>query len=224
MGGTARRSGQPAVPTTPRIRLFRKKIQEVGLILPGRNTTPFVDNAAMQTPAYNPYAAPDDPIDSDVPFTNPNDDLVILASRMSRLGAALLDGIFGAVVVMIVGVIAGVSIKSLRVDPSNFVWALLPAILMVAAVQLYFLTKGQSVGKRLVGIRIVDVHTNHVPSLGRLIGLRWLLIGVLQNIPYIGSFLGLANILFIFGRERRCLHDYLASTKVIAANSGPYLT
>jgi hypothetical protein len=37
----------------------------------------------------------------------------------------------------------------------------------------------------------------------------------LAQIPMIGAVVALANILFIFGKEQRCLHDRLAGTKVI---------
>jgi len=36
-------------------------------------------------------------------------------------------------------------------------------------------------------------------------------------IPVVGSFYGLIDPLFIFGDERRCLHDMIADTKVIEA-------
>ena len=45
--------------------------------------------------------------------------------------------------------------------------------------------------------------------------LRSWMFGLLGWVPRAGSFLGLADILFIFRRDRRCLHDLLAGTKVI---------
>jgi hypothetical protein len=35
-------------------------------------------------------------------------------------------------------------------------------------------------------------------------------------IPFIGNFVNLADALFIFGEEHRCLHDHIAGTKVIS--------
>ena len=39
-------------------------------------------------------------------------------------------------------------------------------------------------------------------------------------IGHIRGGLGLVNVLFIFGPERRCVHDYIAGTKVINLPSG----
>ena len=48
-----------------------------------------------------------------------------------------------------------------------------------------------------------------------MIGLRYLPTAVVTQIPLIGSILGITDILFIFGQERRCVHDLIAGTKVI---------
>ncbi len=34
------------------------------------------------------------------------------------------------------------------------------------------------------------------------------------HIPMVGPLINLVNPLFIFGKERRCLHDYIAKTQV----------
>jgi hypothetical protein len=38
---------------------------------------------------------------------------------------------------------------------------------------------------------------------------------VLQQIPGINIFAGLLDPLFIFRQDRRCIHDFIAGTKVI---------
>ena len=44
---------------------------------------------------------------------------------------------------------------------------------------------------------------------------RMLPMQLIGLIPSFGQFIsGIVNPLFIFGKERRCLHDYLAKTKV----------
>lgn len=40
---------------------------------------------------------------------------------------------------------------------------------------------------------------------------------MIGQIPYLGPAFGLANVLWIFGGERRCLHDYIADTLVVNA-------
>ena len=50
-----------------------------------------------------------------------------------------------------------------------------------------------------------------------LIGLRYLPFWVVGQVWVIGPILSLANPLFIFREDRRCLHDLLAGTKVVVA-------
>ena len=38
--------------------------------------------------------------------------------------------------------------------------------------------------------------------------------------PILGNFIGLANVLFIFGQRRQCLHDMIAKTIVIDVTHG----
>ncbi len=76
--------------------------------------------------------------------------------------------------------------------------------------------KGQTIGKLAVGTRIVDLQ-GAVPPFGKLVILRYLVPWLVESIPTIGVILGLADGLFIFGRERRCIHDYLAGTRVVNA-------
>lgn len=80
-------------------------------------------------------------------------------------------------------------------------------------------TRGQTIGKLVLGIRIVDIDTNQVIPLVKQLLLRDLLIRVLVGIPFIGGIIGLVDSLLIFRWDRRCLHDHLANTKVIFART-----
>ncbi len=73
---------------------------------------------------------------------------------------------------------------------------------------------GQTIGKRLVRVQIVDV-TGELPDFGRLVVMRYLLFGLFGTMPGIGNVVGLVDILFIFRQDRRCLHDFTARTVVI---------
>ena len=75
-------------------------------------------------------------------------------------------------------------------------------------------TNGQTVGKYLAGIRIVDLNGN-VPDFTKLILLRYLPISLVGLIPGVGSVMSLIDVLFIFRSDRQCVHDLLAGTKVI---------
>ncbi len=76
--------------------------------------------------------------------------------------------------------------------------------------------RGQTIGKVVMSTKIVDLSGN-IPNFEKLLILRYLVLGIVTQIPIIGGMAGIANALFIFGKERRCLHDYIASTRVIDA-------
>jgi uncharacterized RDD family membrane protein YckC len=101
------------------------------------------------------------------------------------------------------------------------------AWLALLIVQVWLLaTRGQSIGKRIIGVRIVRYLDNGHAGLVH----AWLLreavftaIGfVLGLIPFVGPFLfrpafHLTDWCFIFRDDRRCLHDLMAGTKVVNA-------
>ena len=70
---------------------------------------------------------------------------------------------------------------------------------------------GQSLGKALCGVKVVDMNGNP-PGLLRGFVLRagcQVLFGVIPLVP-------LVNILCVFRKDRRCLHDHIAGTNVIS--------
>ena len=79
-------------------------------------------------------------------------------------------------------------------------------------------TRGQTIGKLVVGTKIVDADTEQLVPLWPLFFKRFLLIQILSAIPLVGNFVGLADTLLIFRENKRCLHDDLANTKVVVAN------
>jgi hypothetical protein len=102
---------------------------------------------------------------------------VELADRGQRFGAALLDGILGLAVVLPIMFFLG-TWDYVRQGQQ------LPRLLAVATVALGFLgfvllhgyylkIGGQTIGKKIVGIRIVDLD-NNVPPLAKVLGLRYL--------------------------------------------------
>ena len=80
-----------------------------------------------------------------------------------------------------------------------------------------FYKHGQSIGKKILDIKIVDLN-NNLPKLSSSYGLRYIISGLFPFIPILGNFLGLIDILFIFRKDRRCIHDHIAGTKVIKIN------
>ena len=98
----------------------------------------------------------------------------------------------------------------------NFYLTLALPVLAIAAVQWYLIaTSGQTVGKKLVGVKIVKTTGEDVNFVSGVILRAWVP-AVIGWVPFVGSIFGLVNILFIFGAEHRCLHDMIAGTKVIS--------
>ena len=82
---------------------------------------------------------------------------------------------------------------------------------------------GQNIGKRLVGLRVVRTDGTRV-SFGRYLGLRGIVSALPGFIPLIGNFWGFVDSAWIFGEQRRCLHDLIADTKVVTAASSEHAT
>jgi uncharacterized RDD family membrane protein YckC len=160
----------------------------------------------------NPYATPRTPVvRAEYPSSEGSE---ALASRGARLAAALIDGL--AAVVILLPALAAIFFvgENSSLSGAGLLFAGLSAIgfLVFAIYQMAMLLReGQTLGKKAMNIRIVNYSDGQVPPAGRLLMMRYFVNSLLGNIP-LYSFL---DILFIFGSERRCIHDYLAGTKVV---------
>jgi uncharacterized RDD family membrane protein YckC len=181
---------------------------------------------------FNPYAPP-----------SPDADLLlgggigadtsehILASRAARLGAYVLDMILAIpifagffVLLTFTRALDGGVYAVPWMDDSKFlggvvlimsIWAL-----GLVGYQWYLTaTRGQTLGKKWLGIRIVKVDGSPVDFISGVILRSWVT-GVLGFIPYINCCISLVGYLMIFGEEKRCLHDHIAGTKVIVVPPG----
>jgi uncharacterized RDD family membrane protein YckC len=86
----------------------------------------------------------------------------------------------------------------------------------VAGYQLYLLaTVGQSLGKRMMGIKVVRTDGTPV-DLARLIFLRNVVPVIIGMCTW--NLFSLVDTLCIFTEQRRCLHDHIADTQVIVVN------
>ena len=93
--------------------------------------------------------------------------------------------------------------------------SILTFALFSAANSYLMATAGQTIGKHMLEIRVVDATTGRVPTLTRQLGLRYGVMWFVAQIPGVGILLGLIDTLMIFRSDRRCLHDHLAGTKVV---------
>ncbi|MBC7369094.1 MAG: RDD family protein [Undibacterium sp.] len=78
-------------------------------------------------------------------------------------------------------------------------------------------TRGQSLGKRFLGLRIVRFGTGAPAGFAHGWLLRSVVPGVISFIPWIGFVFVIVNYSFIFREDRRCLHDLIADTRVVKA-------
>lgn len=145
-----------------------------------------------------------------------------LATRSQRLVAAIVDSFIS---VLAIGPLMYFTGYFERVTQQE-VTVLETASLGLAGFVLFVIlhgyplaTRGQTLGKMLIGIRIVDYTDDRLLPFGRLLALRYLPISVIANIPIplVGQGLSLINVLMIFGSEQRCGHDLIAGTKVVKA-------
>ncbi|MBC5763693.1 RDD family protein [Ramlibacter albus] len=141
-----------------------------------------------------------------------------LATRMQRFWAAMLD----------LGIGLGLMAVASAVTPWN-PWSAeggwwTPQWLNIGLSFLLFSVvhgvplarRGQTVGKMVLGIRIVRIDGSRA-SLGRLLGLRYGIGTLATVIPAIGQPYALVDALLIFRKSRRCLHDVIADTVVLKA-------
>lgn len=144
----------------------------------------------------------------------------VLARRGTRLLAAVVDGLMVGGAVWAVSMIPAVqsivqaqaTAMSLQtVNPISMVLGF-GVFLLIQAWPL--LTRGQTIGKMLFGLRIVRSDGSK-PDAWRLLGLRYG-IGFVLNMNAIASMVyGLLDCLLIFRASRKCLHDSIADTQVI---------
>ena len=145
-----------------------------------------------------------------------------LAGRGTRLGAALIDVTLALVAFGILALVTPINIFHFGAARTGFTLALVLQNLAVGFVLFVLIhgyllaTSGQTVGKKLLNIRIVRSDGSPA-SFGRLVGLRYLTTSVLASIPWVGTVYGLLDTLFIFRASRRCLHDNIADTIVVTA-------
>jgi uncharacterized RDD family membrane protein YckC len=138
----------------------------------------------------------------------------VLASRMSRLLAALVDGLLGGGPVShIIGI--GILEGGLRGYPGLLiVW--LVASITVFVVQCVLLSKyGQTIGKMVLRIRIVKTSTGENGGFVTNVLLREIVSSIPGIVPFVGGAWGLVDVLFVFRDDRRCIHDLIAGTHVI---------
>jgi uncharacterized RDD family membrane protein YckC len=132
------------------------------------------------------------------------------AGRADRALAKSLDGLIVGLPVLIGG--AGYLAAPDSSLQGPLITLTSAAFFMLLSAQVWLLsTAGQTMGKRLLKLRIVRLGTGEPPGFGRAVALRCWANALLTMIP----FYSLLDVLFIFREDRRCIHDLLAGTEVV---------
>ncbi|MEZ6133298.1 MAG: RDD family protein [Pirellulaceae bacterium] len=148
---------------------------------------------------------------------------VELASLLSRLAANFVDGI----AIMLAFIVSFLSLAlaqatgliAKELSPGDVAGAIEALCIMGFPIAVFCMvqwnliaTRGQSMGKMLLFIRIVNDRGNPPGFVQGVILRDWVRV-LLGLIP----FFNIIDILFIFGESRRCIHDFIAGTRVVQA-------
>lgn len=161
-----------------------------------------------------------------------------LAERGSRLLAATLDelillavslpmiiGAMPAMVALVGGAVGGeadvesldtMSVLRAMVGGPGTTITVLALIAWCIITAWLVATNGQSIGKRLVGIKVVRTDGSRA-SFARIFLLRNVVNGLPNLLPYVGWLYQLIDPLLIYQESRQCLHDKIADTIVVRA-------
>jgi uncharacterized RDD family membrane protein YckC len=178
-------------------------------------------------PRPNPYAPPSADVGDGFERIGSGE----LASRGSRLGAASLDGLIGMIIAIPAGISAVPMITSLATGGTypgatqliqlwTSSWGglitLMGAIVWAVLTIRFVAANGQTIGKRMVGIKVVRKDGSKA-SLARIFWLRNVVNTIPSLLPLIGYLYTLVDLLMIFGESHQCLHDRIADTIVVKA-------
>jgi uncharacterized RDD family membrane protein YckC len=158
------------------------------------------------------------------PYQTPNSDVTVahganeLAGRWVRFGASIVDGIVIVLVMVPVMYLMGIfSYFTSNTEPPMTLMLMVAVIAFVVFVAINYVPlskNGQTVGKKVANIRITDLQGNKA-DVGTIILKRYLPVQIAGQVPIIGGLVSLIDVLFIFRKDRRCLHDLIAGTQVM---------
>jgi len=150
---------------------------------------------------------------------------VELASRWQRLWASLIDVLTILLItvpaMLLTSGFSGIAAGS---EPS-FIYNLFIGLLGLSF--FFFINRkllaehGQTIGKMVLGIKIVDLDGN-LPGVTQHLLPRYATFLLPGYVPVVGQYFALINVLFIFTEDKRCIHDHIAKTRVVACKrKGP---
>lgn len=168
-------------------------------------------------------------IDASSPYGNAATETLQLATLLQRFLGALIDSLFQfalivpGIVLMIVGMVMAIEEERATGGPAQLptifiagVGVLVFSGVLGIGIQIFLLVaRSQTVGKYMMQTQVVDFETGQPADWLHTIILRILVNGMIGSLPCVGFIYSIADILFVFRDDRRCIHDLLASTTVI---------
>ena len=189
-----------------------------------------LSNGSLFMSEENPYTPPvnqveDPPIQSAVPSSH----------NYASLGARFSGKLIDVLIMIPLGLVIGIGYafvsppKDIAVEKTSDLFsmgatgygygeALLLAVLGMAAyigIQwTFWASTGQSIGKKAMKTQIVNLDGSQASA--KTIALkRYAIMSLIANVPVAGSLVSLIGVLLIFRRDRNCLHDDIAKTRVV---------
>jgi uncharacterized RDD family membrane protein YckC len=96
-----------------------------------------------------------------------------------------------------------------------YVFFTLGGFFVMSAIQWYLIaTRGQSIGKRLLQIKVVHLDGSPVGFLHGVVLREWAP-ALVSAVPFIGRLIWIVDPILIFRPDHQCLHDKIAGTKVV---------
>ncbi|MFT2089957.1 RDD family protein [Paraglaciecola sp. 2405UD69-4] len=143
-----------------------------------------------------------------------------LASRGARFLASIIDSLtilpISLTIMYLTGGFEGIAEGQQLSILYTLTLALVSTVIFLLIHGKIMLRDGQTWGKKSQSIKIVTVDGEHadLKTLAKRYGFYW----VIPQIPLVGQFINLVNVLFIFSKSKRCIHDHVGGTKVIKAH------
>lgn len=147
-----------------------------------------------------------------------------LAKLGDRFVGAFIDGLVGlAVGIPLWGALFALGVIHSFAEMGNIglTYSLLLGVvhyIINMAVQWKFLAAtGQTIGKKVAKTRIATMDGKK-PDVQDIVFKRYGFVSLIGLIPVVGPYLIWIDILAIFKKDRRCLHDLVAGTQVVVVN------
>lgn len=142
-----------------------------------------------------------------------------LASRLRRFIATVIDLLVTALTGVLVMLVTGLleNAEAYSSTATIVMRALTIGVIAYLLLHGWLLhRRGQTIGKAMMGIRIIDTATGNKALLWKLLLIRlWFLPMILLLAITPLALIPIVDQGFIFTRSRRCLHDWLCGTSVV---------